>query len=223
MSISEGRVARGRSVGRRQAGLGPTLAAALKRIGVEAEVVLVSGVGFALGAAFAFALAGLSEGGARVVWLGFAVISIQMRMACAVLGRLLAEDRAKGPIASIWKTLPDRVADALILIGAGYASLSASDMLSPALAWLSAFLALAASYVRELGRGMGVAIDRVGPGGKGRRMAILTVGALVSMLEWLWGWQGETLLWTLALLAGVGALTVFNRTRVLARGLAARS
>ena len=207
----------------RDEGLGASLAQALSKAQVSPEAVLIAGVGFALGGSVAFGLAGLSEGGARVVWLGFAVISIQFRMTCAVVGRLMTDDAVKGPATPLWKSLPDRIADVLLLVGAGYASLQAGDVLSPALGWLCAVLAVTASYVRELGRGAGVAINRVGPVGKGRRMAILSAGALVSMLEWTWGWHGEALLIALALLAALSALTVFNRARRLARGLRPKS
>ena len=84
-------------------------------------------------------------------------------------------------------------------------------------------LAVVTAYVREMGRGLGLPADFGGPMAKPQRMAALTAVALVSMFEGAWGWAGETLVWGLAIIAALTALTVFLRTRTLARALRAKS
>ena len=87
----------------------------------------------------------------------------------------------------------------------------------------AAVLAVTTAYVRELGRGLGFPADFSGPMAKPQRMAALTITALVSALEGLWGWHGETMMVGLAVI-GVGtAITLALRLRRLARRLAERS
>jgi len=200
------------------------LATALARAGVSPDLISAMSVAFALVGCAAFGLSGLSEGAARVVWLGLAVIAIQLRLVANLLDGMVAVEHGKaGPVGPIWNELPDRIADALFFVGAGYGSLLISDVLSPALGWLCAVLAVTAAYVRELGRGLGLPADFSGPLAKPQRMGLLTAAAVVSMLEGLWGWHGQALSWGLALIAALTALTVFNRTRKLARALRARA
>jgi hypothetical protein len=54
-------------------------------------------------------------------------------------------------------------------------------------------------------------------------MAALSLVAALSMIEGWWSWNGETLLWGLAVIAMLTALTIFRRTRILARALKAKA
>ncbi len=199
------------------------LASALARNRVSPDLVSAMSVAFALVGFAAFALSGLSEGAARIVWLGLALIAIQLRLICNVLDGLVAVEHGKGgPAGPIWNELPDRISDALFLIGAGYGVVAAAPHLGPALGWLCAALAILTAYVRELGRGLGFPADFSGPLAKPQRMGALTGLTVLSMLEGWWGWHGETLVWGLAGIAALTALTAANRTRGLARALRER-
>lgn len=198
------------------------LAAGLARAGVSPDLISALSVAFALLGFGAFALSGLSEGGPRIVWLGLAILTIQLRLVCNVIDGLVAVEHGKGgPAGPIWNELPDRLSDALFLVGAGYAALPASESLGPALGWLCAVLAVLTAYVRELGRGLGRRADFTGPLAKPQRMGLLTAVTVLSMLEGVWEGRGQVMLWGLALIAALTALTAVNRTRNLARGLRA--
>ena len=70
-------------------------------------------------------------------------------------------------------------------------------------------LAILTAYVREVGRGCGLAADFSGPMAKPHRMALVTAAALASLFEPLWNGRNEILLaalWLVALGSGVTAL-----------------
>jgi len=58
---------------------------------------------------------------------------------------------------------------------------------------------------------------------KPHRMAALTLTCIVSAVEPLWGWRGQSLEIGLAIIALGTALTAARRTRTLARRLAERA
>jgi phosphatidylglycerophosphate synthase len=126
-----------------------------------------------------------------------------------------------GPLGPIWNELPDRLADALFLIAAGYGAAEAGAGWAEPLGWACAVLAVLTAYVRELGRALGQPADFSGPGAKPQRMAVLTLAALVAAGEPLWGGRGRSLAVGLALIAALTALTAVRRTLTLAARLRA--
>ena len=208
----------------RAAGWARAFAAELARGGVSPDLISALGLGFAAVGFGAFALSGLSEGAARTVWLGLGLICIQLRLVANMLDGMVAVEHGKAsPVGPLWNELPAPVADALLLVGAGYGAVVAAPDLGPAFGWLCALLAAVTGYLRLLGRSLGHPPDYAGPAGKIGRMALLSVAALISMLEGLWGWTGEALLWGLAVIAALTALTIFRRTRTLARAIRGRA
>lgn len=208
----------------RATGWARSFAAELARGGISPDLISALGLAFAVVGFGAFGLSGLSEGAARVVWLGLGLICIQLRLVSNMLdGMVAVEHRKASPIGPIWNELPVPVSDALFFIGAGYGAVLAGPNLGPAFGWLCAVLAASTAYVRLLGRSLGQAPDYTGPAGKIGRMAMLSVVTLASMFEGLWGWSGETLMWGLGLIAALTAVTIFRRTRSLARNLRAKA
>lgn len=198
------------------------LAALLARQGVSPDLISALSVAFAVLGGAALALSGLSFGFERGLLLILAALSLQLRLLCNVLDGMVAVEHGKaGPLGPVWNELPDRLADALFLVGAGYAAVDAAPVFGPALGWLCAVLAVLTAYVRELGRALGRPADFSGPLAKPQRMALLTGLAVVSVFESAWDWHGQTLLGGLGLMAALTALTVWNRTARLAAGLRA--
>jgi phosphatidylglycerophosphate synthase len=171
----------------------------------------------------------LWAGATTAPWLRAALLigaaaSIQLRLVCNLIdGMVAVEHRRGGTAGPIWNELPDRFSDVALLAGAGYGVASSGIALGVAAGWACAALALTTAYVRELGRGMGFAADFSGPMAKQHRMATLTAACLVSVVEPLWGWRGQSLMIGLAVIALGAALTVAWRTRTLARRLAKRA
>ena len=150
-----------------------------------------------------------------------AALAIQLRLLCNLLDGMVAVEHGKGSTAGpIWNELPDRVADLLLLVGAGYAGAMLGQAYAEPLGWLAGALAVLTAYVRELGRGLGQPADFSGPMAKPHRMAALTAACAVSALEPLWGGRGQVLAIALAVIAAGAALTVVRRVGHLAAGLA---
>ena len=105
----------------------------------------------------------------RGCWLG-AAVGIQLRLIANLLdGMVAVEGRKGGPVGDLWNEAPDRVSDAAIFIGAGYAAGS-----SPVLGFAAALVAVFVAYVRALGAGVGAGQCFLGPQAKPQRMALMT-------------------------------------------------
>ena len=198
----------------RGAGWAGRLADALGRAKISPDMISLASVAVAAIGAWLLLASASAEGGARAALLVGAAVAIQLRLLCNMLdGMVAVEHGLGGPHGPIWNELPDRIADALFLVAAGYA------VGMGWLGWLAAVLAVLTAYVRELGRSLGQPADFSGPMAKPHRMFALTVACLVSAAEPLWGGGGEMLGIGLVIIAAGTALTVARRTSHLARGL----
>lgn len=207
----------------RSTGWAKAFARGLAKGGVTPDLISFAGIVFAALGCALLVYSSQTEGACRAAALIGAGVCVQLRLLCNLLDGMVAVEHAKGsPYGPIWNELPDRIADALLLVGGGYAAATACD-LAPALGWLATALAILTAYVRELGRGLGFDADFCGPMAKPHRMAALTVGCAVAAAEPLWGWRGETLLIALGLIAAGTALTAARRTLRLAKALKAKT
>ena len=147
------------------------LAAALARAGVSPNAISFSSIVFGAAAGVALAATAGSTGGTqRSAWLA-AAVCIQLRLIANLLdGMVAVEGRRGGPTGELWNEAPDRLADAFIFIGAGYAAGSA-----PLLGFAAALLAVFIAYVRALGASVGAGQIFLGPMAKPHRMFALTV------------------------------------------------
>ncbi len=147
------------------------LAAALARAGVSPNAISFTSIVFGAAAGLIFAATSCTIGGTmRVAWL-LAAIFVQLRLIANLLdGMVAVEGRRGGPTGELWNEAPDRVADAFIFIGAGYAAGS-----SPLLGFGGALLAIFVAYVRALGASVGAGQIFIGPMAKPHRMFVLTV------------------------------------------------
>ena len=186
-----------------------SLAAALARLGVRPNHVSVAGVFFALAAAVAFF--GLLDVPAllQAVLLLAAAAAIQLRLLCNLLDGLLAvEGGLKSATGELYNDVPDRFADVLVLVAAGYAI---SWDWGPPLGWAAAAAALLTAYVRLLGGALGTPQHFFGPMAKPHRMAVLTSACLLSLLEVAASdFQGRVLAAALGVVF-VGSLATFAR------------
>jgi len=202
----------------RDAALARLMAGRLAEAKVDPDVVSAGGVAFAvLGGALIMAAGALDGWLLRGALFGLAAACIQARLLCNLLDGLVAVEHGRGgPAGPIWNELPDRIADVLLLAGAGYGVQSAGIHGGAAVGWIAAVLAVLTAYVRELGRGLGRPADFSGPMAKPHRMAVLTALCLISMFEPLWRGHGQVLLGGLVVIAAGGLVTVVRRTRNLA-------
>ncbi|MEP6672747.1 MAG: CDP-alcohol phosphatidyltransferase family protein [Chthoniobacter sp.] len=152
----------------------------------------------------------------RACWLG-AAVCIQLRLIANLLdGMVAVEGRKGGPVGDLWNEAPDRVSDAAIFIGAGYALGSA-----PVLGYGAALVAVFVAYIRALGASVGVGQIFLGPQAKQQRMAVTTVACVLSaVFPWTaWGMMAGGPLFTI-IEAGLVVIIVggvFTAWRRLAR------
>ena len=159
-------------------------------------------------AGLAFWLTGETQDGVRVALFVAAALFCQLRLLCNLFDGMVAVEGGKGEAdGPFWNEFPDRVADVLIFVGAGY------GIGAPALGFAAAAFAVLTAYVRELGRANGAPSDFSGPMAKQHRMATITLAAVLSAFEGLWLGDGE-ILWAALLLISIGAaLTALLRAR----------
>ena len=207
----------------RDTGWARGLARGLAGMGASPDLISAGSVLFALlGGGFLWLSAG-EDGMDRAALLLGAALCVQLRLMCNLLDGMVAVEHGRGgPAGPIWNELPDRVADALFLAGAGYGAGMALSGAGVPLGWAAAVLAVMTAYVRELGRALGFAADFSGPMAKPQRMATLTAACIIASAEGAWGWRGETLAIALAVIVLGAAVTVIRRTARLAGRLKER-
>jgi phosphatidylglycerophosphate synthase len=154
---------------------------------------------------------------ARALLLILAAAFCQARLICNLLDGMVAMEGGKRePSGPFWNEFPDRVADILILGGAGL------GLGNPALGIAAAGMAVFTAYVRELGRAIGAPSDFSGPMAKPHRMATMTGAAVLAVAEPLILQPGSILTWALWIVLIGAALTVLRRAVRLVGWLNAR-
>lgn len=195
----------------RSSGWAQALASRLVASRVTPNQISAGSIGFAGLGFLLFWGAGESAGVLRALALLLAAACCQLRLLCNLLDGMVAVEGGKGSATGpFWNEGPDRVADILLLVGAGLAAGA------PALGWAAAAMAVLTAYLRELGRAEGLAADFSGPQAKPHRVALLTGAAVVGAVI------APALLWGLWLIVLGTALTALRRAVHLLRGLQRR-
>ncbi|MEM9393368.1 MAG: CDP-alcohol phosphatidyltransferase family protein [Pseudomonadota bacterium] len=186
------------------------LAARVARVladrGVSPNLISQFSIVFAALAGLAFWLSALTDGFTTVACLLAAALGCQFRLLCNLFDGMVAVEGGRGTTdGPFWNEVPDRVADALILVGLG---LGAGH---PSLGWAAATLAIGTAYVRELGSSLGQTADFRGPMAKPQRMAVATLAAVLSILvPVIQGWSVLNIALWIILLGS--AVTVLRRS-----------
>ena len=201
----------------RNAAWAHAVAHTLARAGATPNGVSRAGVAVAAAAAAALALAPAASPAARPWLLAAAAAGIQARLLCNLLdGMLAVEEGLKSATGEIYNDLPDRIADVLILVGAGYAAGS------PSLGWAAAVCAVFTAYVRVLAGSLRATQRFVGPMAKQHRMFTLTLGAIAAAAEARLALPPRAIAVALATIAAGSVVTAIRRTRLLAAELEAK-
>ncbi len=158
---------------------------------ISAASVVVAALG-----GISFALSGLATGWERTAFLIGGALGCQLRLLCNMLDGMVAVEGKKGSRdGALWNEIPDRFADVMLLVGAGYGAAFAGAV-SPSLGWAAAVFAVLTAYVREAGRGAGAPADFSGPMAKPHRMFVMTCASVLSLFEGEWtfrfaDWQAD--------------------------------
>jgi phosphatidylglycerophosphate synthase len=178
------------------------LASALAARRVTPNGISIAGMVFATLGAAGFLAASLDPK-FWIPMLALGVAGAQLRLLCNLLdGMVAVEGGLKGKAGDLFNEAPDRYADIILLVGAGYAAGI------PWLGWMAATAAVLTAYVRAFGASLGRGQDFCGPLAKPQRMFYLTLGCLGAMVH------PPVLLWALWLIA-LG--TFFTAVRRVAR------
>lgn len=194
------------------------LSAELVRRGVRPNAVSMASVAFAGAGAVGLALTRFDAPAFALTPLYLlGILGIQGRLVCNLLDGLVAvEGKLGGPGGEVYNDLPDRLADPILLVAAGY---GVGLPLGAELGWLAAVGALLTAYVRVLGRSIGAGTYFVGPMAKQHRMAVLTGACVLAAgLAWVGLHRWVMLAALVAIVAGC-AVTVVRRLRLIHRDL----
>lgn len=197
---------------RRSAWAGRLAAWAIDK-GLTPNQISRASIGFAVLGLLCFALSPFGPGLLQFLWLLLAAAAIQARLVCNLIDGMVAVEGGQGAKdGPFWNEAPDRLADLLLLVGAGIAAGN------PGLGALAAALAIATAYIRELGRAEGFPPDFSGPLAKPQRMAVLTAGSVAAAV-YASEWTLTATLWIIV--AGTG-VTILRRSWTLIARLKAR-
>jgi phosphatidylglycerophosphate synthase len=203
----------------RQRAWAVALASALIRARINPNGISVASIGIAALAALSlWGTSRVGESWVPALWL-IAVVGIQLRLLCNLLDGMVAVEGGRGSKSGeVFNDAPDRLADAIVLVAAGYAL--PWPAWGSALGWTAALLAVLTAYVRILGRSLGLPQDFRGPMAKQHRMAVLSLACLGSIIEnAAFESKGWMLGLGLAVIAVGSALTIARRLGRIIRAL----
>lgn len=187
----------------RSASWAQAIARAIANMGITPNQISVISLVFA-----ALGAGALLAGG---WYLLAAAACIQGRLLCNLFDGMVAVEHDKAtPLGPVYNEFPDRIADSLLLVAAGYASSV------PELGWLAALAAALTAYVRVYGAACGLGHDFRGPMAKQHRMAVLTVACVAA--PWL-AYGTEIMTLAIGLIAALSLVTCITRTLALCRQL----
>jgi phosphatidylglycerophosphate synthase len=196
-------------------------AARLARSGVSPNAISLASILFAAAAAVALIGSRGADDALYAVLMLAAAAGIQLRLLCNLLDGMVAVEGGRGSKSGeVYNDAPDRAADAVLFVAAGYALPWAAW--GSALGWAAALLAVLTAYVRVLGGALGQRQDFSGPLAKQHRMFVLTVACLGAIVESLaFDSRGWVLGAALAVIVLGSALTIGRRLVRLVRALEA--
>jgi len=190
----------------------------LCRIGLKPNSISILSLVFAcLSGACLLSVPSASTQTAIFLFIG-AALGIQFRLLCNLFDGMVAiEGGFKTKSGEIFNDFPDRIADAVIFICAGYAITSIPYSLE--LGWLAALLAVMTAYVRLLGGSTGTKQYFIGPMAKQHRMFTMTMAFIFAAITRSSDYHEKVLFFALALICVGCVVTLVRRTLKIVRDL----
>ncbi|MES2407652.1 MAG: CDP-alcohol phosphatidyltransferase family protein [Pseudomonadota bacterium] len=171
-------------------------------------------------AAAAICLLWIPQTSGDMAWIVpvLAALFIQTRLLCNLFdGMVAVEGGKKTRSGELFNDIPDRIADPLILVSAGYAISIVSW--GGALGWCAGLLAILTAYVRTLSASIGAPVNFQGPMAKQHRMALMTAACLFAAAEAYFGLTGYAFFIALIVIIFGSMLTAYRRTMTAYRFL----
>ncbi|HEX5103992.1 MAG TPA: CDP-alcohol phosphatidyltransferase family protein [Pirellulaceae bacterium] len=206
-----------RPIAARELAISRRLANRVADLGASPNGISIAGMIAALVGGAAFAATAQGSPYVRLFWLAAAVLT-QFRLLANMLDGMVAIRRnLASPLGELYNEVPDRISDAALLIGVGFAAGG-----NPLLGFGAALAAVFTAYVRSMAKAAGAPNDFCGPMAKQQRMFTITLVALYCAAAPL-AWQPmgtlgrETFGLASAALAIVLVGSVFTALRRLVR------
>jgi phosphatidylglycerophosphate synthase len=168
-----------RPIASRERKVWQNLAAFLAARQVSPNSISMAGMAAGIVAGLLFAATRFAENGwaQRAFWFA-AAAGIQVRLLANMLDGMVAmASQRASRLGELYNEFPDRVSDAAIIVGAGYAVGGL-----PTLGYIAACIAILTAYVRAVGKAAGASNLFVGPMAKQHRMFVLSLVALLMAL-----------------------------------------
>lgn len=187
--------------------------------GARPNWISLASVVFAAAGGGSLLLSSSLQGAGQGVCYLAAAVAIQMRLLCNLFDGMVAiEGGLQTKSGEIFNDMPDRLADALLLIPVGYA-LSPAYASGVMLGWLAGMLAIFTAYIRVLGGACGLPQRFTGPMAKQHRMAVLTGSLVLAASMVPFGYQRGVLLVVLVVVIAGCVITIIRRTRDIIHAL----
>lgn len=163
-----------------------SVAAGLAGAGISPNAISVVGILIGAFCGLVLSLTAGQPDAERLLWFAAALLMLLRVLANTLDGMVAVEHGKATRVGLLYNEAPDRIADMVILIGAGYAQ--GGDV---TLGYLAACIALFVAYVRTLARTAGAPSDFGGPMNKRGRVLTLLFVALymaVAPAAWHFSW-----------------------------------
>lgn len=193
----------------------------LASTGIRPNTISVLSVVFAAAAGACLASTPRFSPGAAAVLFVCGALGVQCRLLCNLFdGMVAVEGGRRSKSGEVFNELPDRLADALILLGFGFAA--AALPYGVTLGWSAALLAVITAYVRTLGAATGAGQNFTGPMAKPHRMAVVTSASLVAAVAGFWNFAPQVVYLALIIIVLGTIVTIVRRTSWVIRTLEAK-
>jgi phosphatidylglycerophosphate synthase len=193
----------------RGANLSIKLAGWLSKKDITPNQISVASVGFAILAAASLLCIQQFSGNGKWIFSLLSATFIQCRLLCNLFDGMVAVEGGKQTASGeLFNDIPDRIADPIILVAAGYAT--GCDW-GVTLGWLGGLIAVLTAYVRVLDAGVGAPMDFRGPMAKQHRMALMTGACVLTGVESYGLAPGSVLTIALLIVLIGGIITVYRR------------
>ena len=142
---------------------------------VSPNSISIAGMGACIAAGLAVAVTSIEYN--RLFWL-IAALGVQLRLIANMLDGMVALASGRdSKVGELYNEVPDRVSDAAVFIGAGYAWGG-----NVVLGYLATILAIFTAYVRAAGKIAGAPNEFCGPMAKQHRMLVITLACLYCVV-----------------------------------------
>src|SRR6476646_2645494 len=142
---------------------------------VSPNAISIAGMCACIVAGIALAVTSIAE--YRILWI-IAALGAQLRLTANMLDGMVAlASRRASKVGELYNEVPDRISDAAVFIGAGFAWGG-----NIALGYIATILAVFTAYVRAAGKIAGAPNEFCGPMAKQHRMLVITLVCLSSAI-----------------------------------------